>query len=67
MALEGVQHLFVPKSWEAEILVINNDSSDHTAAVVREAKQGPLPLRRVLEMNQGVSHARESRCFRGIL
>ena len=58
MALEGVQHLFVPKSWEAEILVIDNDSSDHTAAVVREAKQGPLPLRRVLEMNQGVSHAR---------
>ena len=58
MALESVQHLFVPRSWEAEILVIDNNSSDHTAAVVREAKQGPLPLRRVLEMNQGVSHAR---------
>ena len=38
--------------------MIDNNSSDHTAAVVREATQGPLPLRRVLEMNQGVSHAR---------
>jgi len=56
--LESVQHLFVPRSWEAEILVIDNNSSDHTAAVVLEAMQGPLPLRRVLEMNQGVSHAR---------
>ena len=38
--------------------MIDNNSSDHTAAVIREATQGPLPLRRVLEMNQGVSHAR---------
>ena len=35
--------------------MIDNNSSDHTAEVVREAKQGPLPLRRVLERNQGVS------------
>jgi GT2 family glycosyltransferase len=57
-ALESVQRLLVPKNWEAEILVIDNNSSDHTAAVVRDAKQGPLPVRWLLEMNQGASHAR---------
>ena len=58
MALESVHHLYLPRSWEAEILVIDNNSSDHTAAVAREAKQGPLPVRRILEMKQGASHAR---------
>lgn len=57
-ALESVQHLSVPESWEAEILVIDNNSSDHTAAVVRESKQGSFPVRWILELNQGVSHAR---------
>ncbi|AMN43636.1 glycosyl transferase family protein [Rhodoplanes sp. Z2-YC6860] len=38
--------------------MIDNNSTDHTAAVVRDSKQGPLPVRWILEMNQGVSHAR---------
>jgi len=58
MALESVHHLYLPRSWEAEILVIDNNSSDHTAAVVREARQGPIPVRRILEMKQNASHAR---------
>ena len=38
--------------------MIDNNSSDDTAAVLREANQGPLPVRRILEIKQNVSHAR---------
>jgi glycosyltransferase involved in cell wall biosynthesis len=58
LALESVHSLHLPKSWEAEVLVIDNNSSDDTASVSREANQGPLLVRHILEIKQNVSHAR---------
>src|SRR5262245_11802398 len=58
MALKSVHRLHLPRSWEAEILVIDNNSSDDTTTVLREAGQGSLPVRGILERKQNVSHAR---------
>ena len=49
----------VPRSLEWEIVVVDNNSSDATAAVVAAfAKTAAVPVRYVLEGRQGVSHAR---------
>lgn len=46
-------------SFTYEILVIDNASTDETATVVEEiAAQTTVPIRRVLEQQQGVVHAR---------
>lgn len=44
-----------PVSWD--ILVVDNNSTDATADVVRNF-EGRLPIRRVVESQQGLSHAR---------
>ena len=58
-ALDSVQRLQVPHGWEVEILVIDNNSTDHTSDVAEEAAQcGPLRVRRIFEPRQGLNHAR---------
>lgn len=58
-ALDSVQKLRVPDAWDAEILVIDNNSIDHTPQVVQEIAQcGPIPTRRCVEKQQGASHSR---------
>jgi glycosyltransferase involved in cell wall biosynthesis len=58
-ALGSVQKLQVPENWGVEILVIDNNSTDHTKSVAEEAKQkGPLSVRHIVETNQGLNHGR---------
>ena len=47
MALESVQHLFVPRSWKAEILVIDNNSIDLHGRSSTRGQGGPLPLEKI--------------------
>lgn len=59
-ALESLAALRHPDGFEAEILVVDNNSQDGTEARLRtiaDAWAG-LPLRRLFEEKQGVSHAR---------
>jgi glycosyltransferase involved in cell wall biosynthesis len=57
LALDSLRMQTLPRS-EFEILVIDNASTDDTAAVVETALRGGLPLRYVLESELGLSHAR---------
>jgi glycosyltransferase involved in cell wall biosynthesis len=55
--LAGLRHLRIPAGAEWELLVVNNNCTDDTDAVI--ARHAPhLPLRRVFEPEQGLSHAR---------
>jgi glucosyl-dolichyl phosphate glucuronosyltransferase len=59
IALDTVGALAVPEGWQLEVLVIDNNSTDETAAVVQgRQKRFPVPLRRVTETKQGLNHAR---------
>ncbi len=57
--LRSLEQLRCPSDAEYEILVVDNNSSDHTASVVEEFRPvlGPA-FRSVLEPRQGISHAR---------
>ena len=58
-ALTSLSQVRVTDDFGAEILVVDNNSPDHTAKVVDEvAATSPIPIRRVLETQQGVVHAR---------
>jgi glycosyltransferase involved in cell wall biosynthesis len=58
-ALESIQKLRVPSGWGAEILVINNNSTDHTPRVVQEVSQSsPISIRICDEEQQGLCHCR---------
>lgn len=57
--LASLRRLELPPGVEAEIVVIDNNCTDHTAAVVEEAMpQSPLPIRRVVETRQGLCYGR---------
>ncbi len=57
--LDSVQALTLPGGWKAEILVVDNNSSDRTCEVAQDSdRQGPLRVRRVVETKQGLNHAR---------
>lgn len=57
--LAGLGQLSLPSGVEAECLVVDNNSSDDTAAVVEaRAAQIPIALRRVFEPRTGSSFAR---------
>lgn len=58
-ALESLARLDVT-GLRADVLVVDNGSTDHTAAVVVEvAAASPIPVRRVFEATPGVAHARQ--------
>src|SRR5262245_30253525 len=62
--LESVQSLRIPQGWRAEVVVVDNNSTDQTAMVVAETdKMERIPIRCVIEPRQGTSNARN----RGIL
>jgi glycosyltransferase involved in cell wall biosynthesis len=56
--LDALQRATVPDRCSVEIVVVDNNSSDETAQVVdRAASAGPLPVRYLLERQQGKSFA----------
>ena len=58
-SLPSVQRLRVPSGWDIELLVVDNNSVDHTVDVIRDiAKWGAIPVRWCLEKQQGASHSR---------
>lgn len=57
--LARMRELAVPARLEWEVLVVDNNSTDDTRAVLeRHAAAGALPLRHTVEARQGHSHAR---------
>ena len=57
--LTGLSQVDIPADVEAEVLVVDNNSSDDTDAVVSaHAAAGTCPVRRVNESVQGLCHAR---------
>ena len=50
----------VPPDVSAELIVVDNGSTDHTAAVVAQARLPALPVRRLLESAPGLSRARNA-------
>ena len=56
--LFSLEALYVPQEYRAELLIVDNASSDHTAEVVRQAHLPNLLTRSVYETKQGLSHAR---------
>lgn len=55
--LAEMRRLRIPEGVEWELLVVNNNCTDHTDEVLAR-HAGHLPLRRLLEPKQGLSHAR---------
>ena len=58
-ALESLREANVPAGLRWEVLVVDNNSTDETPAVVARFVEGSsLPVRHVLEREQGLSYAR---------
>ena len=55
--LASIERMRVPDGTQWELLVVDNHSTDDTQAVLA-GLQGRLPLRTVVELRQGCSHAR---------
>jgi glucosyl-dolichyl phosphate glucuronosyltransferase len=55
--LDSLATMRVPTNLDWDLLIINNNCTDHTDAVIREFC-GRLPIQRLLESKQGQSHAR---------
>ena len=57
-ALRSLESMRKPSGLSWELLVVDNNSNDHTKAVVEAARRrGSLPCRYVFEPRQGKSHA----------
>jgi glucosyl-dolichyl phosphate glucuronosyltransferase len=56
--LARMRELVIPDGVEWELLVVNNNSTDETEAVLERHAKGPLPLRALFEPTPGQSHAR---------
>ncbi|KXX63332.1 glycosyltransferase [Marichromatium gracile] len=56
--LDALAALRTPPGCDWEVVVVDNNSSDHTAALLRERAAGWSRLRAVSEPRQGLSHAR---------
>ena len=61
--LEGLRGLQVPAGTDWELLVVDNNSTDDTADVLRHF-EGRLPLTAIPETRQGHSHARNAAVVR---
>src|SRR4051812_6609418 len=55
--LQSFTRLQIPPGVDWEVVVINNNSPDHTEAVL-DSFLPKLPLRHFVETNQGIAHAR---------
>lgn len=56
--LQSLRQVSVPEDWNAEILLIDNASTDATPEVMRTFNHPEMPVRVVCEEKQGLSHAR---------
>jgi glycosyltransferase involved in cell wall biosynthesis len=56
--LESVGRVRVPEDMPAELLVVDNGSTDHTKEVVEQADLHNMPVRYVFEPQKGLSNAR---------
>jgi glucosyl-dolichyl phosphate glucuronosyltransferase len=57
--LDSVARLSIPGGVEVEIIVIENNCTDHSARVFEDfSRRSPLPCRRINETRQGHSHVR---------
>jgi len=67
--LSALRALKAPAGRQWEVIVVDNNSQDHTRAVVEEAQHGWPSLRYEFEGKQGLSHARNHgiACARGDL
>lgn len=59
-ALASIAALELPANFQAEVLVVDNNSTDSTAELLAKVQAGwqGLPLRLLAERRQGLSHAR---------
>src|SRR5947207_180454 len=55
--LESVAALHLPEALDWEVVVVNNNSTDHTDSVIESFKER-LPIRREFEPQPGASNAR---------
>lgn len=55
--LRAIGDVHVPPAWDAELVVVDNASTDHTAAVVRNADLRNLAIRYLYEGKKGKSFA----------
>lgn len=51
---------YYPKNYEIEVVVVNNNSSDKTASTLVEFSKKYSWMRSVIELKQGLSHARNT-------
>lgn len=58
--LASIGKCLVPPDIAAELLVVDNGSTDHTARVVQEAGLANLPVRHLVEPTPGQTHARNT-------
>jgi glycosyltransferase involved in cell wall biosynthesis len=55
--LESMTRLMIPDGWTWELVIVNNNCTDSTDAVITR-HAGTLPIRRLFEATPGISHAR---------
>jgi glycosyltransferase involved in cell wall biosynthesis len=58
--LESIGRTIVPPGWNVELLVVDNGSTDHTHAVINEARFSNVTLRHTYEPIAGLSNARNT-------
>lgn len=58
--LAALDRVRIPRDWDGEIILVDNASTDNTAAVARDASHGRMNLRYVYERKRGLSHARNA-------
>ena len=55
--LESISRLLVPDGWQCSLTVVDNASTDGTAALVQSFDLGSMPLLYVSEAKRGLAHA----------
>ena len=58
VTLQSLAMLEIPNGLDTELIVVDNNSTDHTKSAVEQWHDHPLSLRYVFEPTQGLSHAR---------
>jgi glycosyltransferase involved in cell wall biosynthesis len=58
--LASLASLEVPADLPCELIIVDNDSTDHTQSVVRSSNQFSMPVRYIREQRSGQSHARNT-------